>query len=82
MTAAGWRTLERATAKVTIGEDRSVLLELRTEALYGVGTLAWHLDDLVGARSLVEESVVVFRKVGDTSGLVFPLPRGIGARSG
>ena len=45
----------------------------RAKALYGAGGLAWVQGDYGSARSLVEESVALWQRLGDTRGLAYSL---------
>jgi len=41
----------------------------RAQALYGVGALAWSQGDYARATALLEESLALFRALGDTAGI-------------
>lgn len=45
----------------------------RAEALYGAGSLAWFLSDFCSARRRLEESVALWRELGDERGLAYAL---------
>lgn len=45
----------------------------RAKALFGAGGFAWFMGDLPAARSHLEESVALWRTLGDTGGLAYPL---------
>jgi predicted ATPase len=45
----------------------------RAKALKGAGTLAWNLGDLATGHALLEESITIWREVGDKGGLAHAL---------
>ena len=45
----------------------------RAKALYGVGHLGWTTGDHAAARSRLEESVALWRELGDRQSLAHPL---------
>jgi predicted ATPase/DNA-binding SARP family transcriptional activator len=46
---------------------------LRAKALNGAGTVTWHLGDFAAARRRYEESLAIYRRLGDERGVVTAL---------
>jgi non-specific serine/threonine protein kinase len=62
----GW--LERLLAQDDANAGRRVPAALRAKALNGAGLIAWHLGDFRQAEARIQESVALYRAVGDQHG--------------
>jgi len=66
----GRRWLEEALALTSQGE---VALALRAKVLYAAARLMRHQNDFARARALCEQSITLYRELGDTEGLLTAL---------
>ena len=64
---------DATTTQTARDERRRVVQRARAEALNGAARLAYFLGDYTGARPLIEQSVALFREVGDKANLALAL---------
>jgi tetratricopeptide (TPR) repeat protein len=50
-------------------QSRNATMALRAQALYGAGALVWSQGDFARATALLEESLALFRALGDSAGI-------------
>ncbi len=60
----GWSFLER-----TLAMREGVNASLRARVLYNAGFLLWDMDDLERVEALAEESLTLYRELGETAGV-------------
>ncbi|MES2465537.1 MAG: BTAD domain-containing putative transcriptional regulator, partial [Armatimonadota bacterium] len=61
--------LEKGLERDAAGAGRSASPAIRAQALECSGTLAWYRSDLAGARARLEESIALYRSLGDGVGV-------------
>ncbi len=71
----GRRWLEEALSAQTAAAQSLTALEqaVRAKALYGAGRLGWYQGDMARVRALCEQSVALYRALGDQEGMLGPL---------